>query len=125
MPTKKSARKTTRSTSRKVTRASENTQLSLDTRTIITLLLLLLLYPVGVGFMWAWMKPWPVWLKFIISLPLVIMFLSFFGMLVLFGSLVRHARDMRGFEEQRQMMMQPSTPPVVSLTPTVTPYNFQ
>src|SRR5258706_16040518 len=64
-----------------------------DTKVIVTILLLLFIYPVGLIFMWAWMKSWSVWLKIVISLPLFIS--VFFASVIIFviGNAVRHARD--------------------------------
>ncbi len=54
-----------------------------DTQMIVTILLLIFIYPVGIIFMWAWMRSWPVWVKLIISLPLIISIL-FVGLILLF-----------------------------------------
>jgi hypothetical protein len=51
-------------------RTAENTELSNDTKTIITVLCLFLFYPLGLILTWVWMR-WPKWLKVIITLPLL------------------------------------------------------
>lgn len=43
-----------------------------DNNQIITILLLIFLYPVGIAVMWVRMKHWPTWLKTLITAPLVI-----------------------------------------------------
>lgn len=43
-----------------------------DSNKIITILLLIFLYPVGLVFMWIRMKNWPTWLKALITAPLVL-----------------------------------------------------
>jgi phage-related holin len=43
-----------------------------DTKAIITVLLLVLLYPVGVIVMWFWTR-WPLWLKILLGLPIVLL----------------------------------------------------
>jgi DMSO reductase anchor subunit len=43
-----------------------------DTQMIVTILLLLFVYPLGLMFMWVWMHTWPVWLKLIISIPFLL-----------------------------------------------------
>lgn len=52
-----------------------NGQTSHDTKTIITVLLLVFLYPIGVIVMWFWPK-WKAWVKILISLP-ILLFLFF------------------------------------------------
>lgn len=45
--------------------------LSEDTKTIITILLLVFVYPAGVIMMFVWMKSWPTWVKTLVFLPLL------------------------------------------------------
>lgn len=49
----------------------------MDPRTIIVVLALVLFYPVGVILMWWWMKTWPLWIKILISLVLLALFIIF------------------------------------------------
>lgn len=56
----------------------ENESLSYDTKTIIVVLTLILVYPVGLILMFLWMK-WPKWVKIIISLPVLLFVLIFLG----------------------------------------------
>lgn len=44
----------------------------LDSKTIAVILLLVFSYPLGVVFMWFWMKTWPGWMKLLLSLALVL-----------------------------------------------------
>lgn len=46
-------------------------KLSYDTKTIITVVLLVSFYPAGVFFVYRWMD-WPTWLKVLITLPLIL-----------------------------------------------------
>lgn len=41
------------------------------TRTIVTVLVLLFAYPIGILLMWSWTK-WPKWIKFLITLPIIL-----------------------------------------------------
>ncbi|MDE2025358.1 MAG: hypothetical protein KGJ07_02615 [Patescibacteria group bacterium] len=80
-----------------------------DTQMIITILLLLFVYPLGLIFMWAWMRTWPLWLKIVISLPFALSIFVIILMLLVVGSLVRNGRfDRMMYEQQyrRQMMQQ-------------------
>lgn len=52
------------------------TELSHDAKTIITVIVLLLAYPIGLILMWSWVS-WPRWLRILISLP-VLLFLAIF-----------------------------------------------
>ena len=46
--------------------------LSYDTKTIITILLLVTVYPVGLVMMFIWMDTWPTWVKVLVSIPAVL-----------------------------------------------------
>lgn len=49
-----------------------------DTRTIVTVLLLIFAYPIGFLLMWFWTR-WKVWVKLLISAPGCLVFLIFLG----------------------------------------------
>ena len=49
-----------------------NTGMSHDKKTIITVILLIFFYPIGLILMFVWMKNWPRWAKVVISLPVII-----------------------------------------------------
>lgn len=49
----------------------QSPEISYDTKTIITVLSLFSAYPLGLIFMFKWMK-WPQWLKVIIFLPVIV-----------------------------------------------------
>jgi hypothetical protein len=57
--------------------------LSDDTKLILVLLFLFVLYPVGAILMWVWMD-WPKWLKVLIALPIFI-FAFFIALAILVG----------------------------------------
>lgn len=61
-----------------------NQGLSQDTKTIVTVLLLIFVYPVGLILMIFWVK-WARWIKFLVALPATLLFLLFFGGLLLAG----------------------------------------
>jgi uncharacterized membrane protein (DUF485 family) len=72
MPVKKKAtKKNTRSISSVATSEAMSSEMSNDTKIIVVVLLLLFLYPIGIIFMWVWMKSWPVWAKILISIPFI------------------------------------------------------
>ena len=56
---------------------AKNEEMSQDTKTIITALLLAFAYPVGIIMMFVWTK-WPGWVKTLVVLPLVLAILAFF-----------------------------------------------
>lgn len=74
--------------------------LSEDAKTIITILLLIFVFPIGIIMMWIWMK-WPVWVKILVTLVVALPFLivigavSALGLLVAFNPAekVKEARD--------------------------------
>lgn len=49
----------------------EDSELSYDTKTLVTIILLITVYPVGVVLMFVWMN-WNKWIKFLIVLPLAL-----------------------------------------------------
>ena len=57
---------------------NSNSGLSNNSKTLITVLLLVFAYPIGLILMWSWMN-WQKWVKWIVTLPtlaLLIVFLS-------------------------------------------------
>ena len=102
---------------KKVTIASAGAsqEISYDTKIIITLLLLLFFYPLGLIFMWTWMQ-WKGWLKFLVTLPLILTMFVMFTMIALVGKAVRTATDERHMQ-MRYQQMQTTTP-----TPTVSSF---
>lgn len=60
--------------------------LSQDTKTVIVVLLLLFVYPIGLVLMFMWMD-WPKWIKFLLALPVLFGFLVMAGVLVVAGLL--------------------------------------
>jgi len=59
-----------------------NTGTSQDTRTIVTVLLLIFMFPIGFLLMWFWSK-WKVWVKILISVPMIILVLVILPAIVL------------------------------------------
>lgn len=51
---------------------SKPTRMSEDTKAMITVLLSIFAFPIGLILMWFWVK-WPVWVKVVISIPLLIL----------------------------------------------------
>src|SRR3989344_7604135 len=70
-------------------------ELSYDTKLVLTLVLLFLLYPVGLILMFKWMT-WPKWLKVLLSLPVVIFIFAFVFMIIggfILGITGNYSRD--------------------------------
>ena len=65
--------------------ATQSEPMSQDTKIIIVILLLIFFYPLGLIFMWLWMKEWPTWAKLLISLPVA---LGILAMLLLMFAVV-------------------------------------
>lgn len=56
---------------------TQSSEVSTDTKTIITILLLIFIYPVGLILMWFWTS-WKRWVKILVSLPVILLiFLPF------------------------------------------------
>ncbi len=56
-----------------------STRLSYDTKTLVVVITLIFVYPIGILLMYLWMK-WNGWLKFIITLPF---YLILFGIILI------------------------------------------
>lgn len=88
--------------------------ISEDTKTLITVLVLLFAYPVGLILMWAW-TTWPKWLKIVVTLPVLLAIIGLFFAVILI--LVNPARQLEKarMQEQKYQQVSPSTLP--SLAP--------
>lgn len=116
-----------RTTKHRVSARTHESEMSYETQVIITILLLLFVYPAGLIVMWWWMKNWPLWLKIIISLPLFLGVLAFFSILLVLGTIVNRVRWDTQFQQnvrqrmwQQQMRMMTTTP-TPSLPATIAP----
>lgn len=49
---------------------AKNQGTSNDTKTIVTILLLIFIFPVGLILMWVWIK-WKLWVKILVSIPII------------------------------------------------------
>ena len=110
----KTARKSTNTTSRSVKRSTSNSEISYDTQMIVTVLLLIFVYPLGVIFMWAWMRNWPVWLKIIITLPVFMFLLCVFFIMFILIRAVDNANYRTWVimqQQNRNQMQKQATPP--------------
>ena len=74
-------------------------ELPYDTKLVLTLVLLFVLYPVGLIMMFKWMN-WPTWLKVIISLPVL-----FFILLMVGAFLVGITGNLRTKEQLNERMI--------------------
>lgn len=99
-----------------------------NTNSILTLLLLFFVYPIGVIVMWLW-TGWAKWVKILVTLPVVLILV--FGVLVGIGATlnvgdqVKKAECMKQCENssqkdtcQLQCMESLNAPPTYTVTPT-------
>jgi ABC-type spermidine/putrescine transport system permease subunit I len=56
--------------------------MSADTKTLVTIICLICVYPVGLILMWLWMK-WKLWVKFLVTVPVVLTLLIIIGAFVI------------------------------------------
>lgn len=90
-----------------------------DTLMIVTILLLLFVYPIGIIFMWAWMKTWPTWLKAVISAPFVIAITFLIIVSFIVGNIIHRGLNRAIIQERRiERMQQMPTNIPLSVTPT-------
>lgn len=79
----------------KAVSAPQNSGESQDTRTVITILLLIFVYPVGVILMWFWSR-WKTWVKILITVPLILIPVAIF--LIAFLAAVNPAAQIKKAE---------------------------
>jgi len=86
----------------------ESTFLRYDVKTIITVFLLVMVYPVGLILMFVWMK-WSKWIKFLLVLPAIIVVIIPLFILMAVGTVVMRAgngfMNSGEFKQIRQGMM--------------------
>lgn len=75
--------------------ATQSAGTSEDTKTIITVLLLLFVTPIGIIVMWFWPK-WKLWVKLLISIPTVLFSLFIAG--VFFAAVLVSINTQRQFQ---------------------------
>lgn len=120
---KKTASKKTEIPQPALTKAYES-ELSYETRVIVVILLLLFVYPVGLICMWAWMRNWPLWLKLLITLPLLLGVLVFFLGAIALGGFLSHARLQYEMPERHEENFMPTVSPMMRMmTPAPTSPN--
>lgn len=124
MPNKKLARKAPRKTASQTAAPVYSSDMSSDAKLIIVLLLLLFFYPLGLVFMWLWMKKWPTWLKVVITLPIIIGILAAIFIIIVARAIIHEARleRLQQLEQLRQerQIQQGSGSGTFSLSPTPT-----
>ncbi len=125
---KKLTKKTTRKVSSVVESEAMASEMTTDTKTIIVVLLLIFVYPVGAIFMWVWMKWWPLWIRILLTLPFILGVLCMIFGFVMAGFIVRNAAKqqerMNTIPSQRQMYNQTPQDNQFYLSPTPTPINY-
>lgn len=104
------------------TRATHVDEISYETKLTIVVLLLLFVYPLGLIFMWFWMKNWPLWLKLLISLPIVVAALGILFGIFAISLILRHVATDKNFQYQMRQYQQYhlSPAPSVTVSPTDT-----
>ena len=99
-------------------------EISYETKLTIVILLLLFVYPLGLVFMWVWMKNWPLWLRLLISLPLALGVIGIFFGIFAISLILRHIATDKNFqyqmhEYQKQYQQYQLSPvPSEEVTPT-------
>jgi len=91
----------------------ESTYLRYDVKTLITVFLLVMAYPVGLILMFVWMK-WNKWVKFLVVLPaLLAIIIPLFILLVVGTAVVKGGRDYINsgdFQKMRRGMINRNCP---------------
>lgn len=57
----------------------DNESISKDTQAIITVILLVFMYPIGFIVMWVWTE-WPIWLRLLLSIPVILLIIFLFAL---------------------------------------------
>lgn len=129
MATKK---KVTKKSARKVSSVMESeamaSEMSTDTKTIIVVLLLIFVYPIGVIFMWIWMKWWPTWVKILLTLPIILCIAWFIFIMTMAGFIIRGAvreqNRMNNMDYQRRMYAPTKQQNQLYISTTPTPVSY-
>lgn len=82
---------------------NNQTGLSEQNKTIITVLALIFIFPVGAILMFVWMK-WPMWLKVLLLLPGIVWMLAFLGIVA--GILLVAINPAAQMEKAEQVYLQ-------------------
>ena len=121
---KKSTKSSARKTRVKKPQITSSMGPTYDTQMIVTILLLIFVYPLGLIFMWAWMRNWPIWLKIVVSLPFVLAVCIIILMMLAVGSIVRNGRFERMmYEQQYKQQLRQEQQHMWDISPTPTAYN--
>ena len=95
-------------------------EMSHDTKTIITVLLLIFVYPVGLIIMWMWMHNWPKWVRTLISLPVLLIVLGIIAAIVL-AVMNPYAKIQKTIPYNNSSYFKPTSTPIPTVIPTSTP----
>lgn len=125
---KKVAKRNTRKVSTVVESEAMASEMTTDTKTIIVVLLLIFIYPLGAIFMWIWMKWWPIWVRILLTIPFILGVLCMIFGLAMAGfivkSAVREQERMNTIPYQRRMHNQTEQDNQFYISPTPTPVTY-
>lgn len=94
--------------------SAQNQSDSESTKTIVTVLLLIFAYPIGIIVMWFWPK-WKTWVKVVLSLPVILLPFAFLAA----GALIvaNPVKKINNTQIQ-QVITSPSPAPSIKAKPT-------
>ncbi|HSW87639.1 MAG TPA: hypothetical protein VLG12_00580 [Candidatus Saccharimonadales bacterium] len=125
---KKATKRTTRKVSSVVESEAMASEMTTDTKTIIVVLLLIFIYPLGAIFMWVWMKWWPMWVRILLTIPFILGILAMIFGLLMAGFIVRSAvsqqEHMNTNPYQRRMYAPQRSPNRMYISPTPSPVSY-
>lgn len=125
---KKAPKKPTRRISTVTGSEAMASEMSADTKTIIVVLLLIFIYPLGALFMWIWMKWWPMWVRILLTLPFILGILCLFFGLTMAGIIMRRAvqeeERMNTIQYQRRVYVPAQQQNQMYITTTPTPVSY-
>lgn len=115
-------RKSKISEKKSVSTISSTASPSNDTKIIIVILLLLFAYPLGLIFMWGWMKNWPIWLKVVLSVPLILAILFIVAAFSFIGNAIHNRRYDNSYQRKIEQMNNESdgNSNIMDVSPTTT-----
>ncbi len=97
-------------------------ELSYQTKTLITVFLLVMVYPVGLILMFVWMR-WSKWVNFLIALPAILtVIIPIFILLAVGTTVMRDGRERRGMINNQCPMIEKGvenqlSPTVIQIVP--------
>lgn len=85
-----------------------------NTKLYLVIIFLVFIYPVGVILMWIWMKLWPKWLKFLLSINMILILTVILGFIIAFIIAVTNSGNKVNKSGLTQQYIQQTVTPILN-----------